>query len=256
MTALPAASRRQVVVVLVSALVVGLLVGFVRGCNGTDLGTQGPSVAITAPPQPVTGPTTPPAPVMAPDVELTTVNFDDGLPRDVNFQTVVYDETRWVGARGQAIVTEPGVPGPTPEAAPPYDAARDWIVNPGKAPLNVVEVELVAPAPHAGVIARFQDADNYFAVLADKDLTHVELIEVRDGEATTRGFVDHLVTPGTRIGFVAVGNEVSLSIDGKPQVLSTFFGNQSTVSDHGLTATGLGLMAGSGQPVFDDLVFG
>ena len=122
--------------------------------------------------------------------------------------------------------------------------------------VRTVQATLVTPTPHSGVLARFQDANNYFAVLAGRDLTQVELVEVRNGKATSRGFVDHVVKPGTKLGFVSLDNQVTLSIDSEPQVLSTFFGDRSAVDDDGLRGTGIGLLVGSGQPAFDDVRFG
>ena len=242
--------RRLVLAVAVVVLVVAIAIS--RSTAGVDDGAVDRAVPITAPPAPAPGPTTPAAPLIAPDVATTRVDFDLGMPHDVNFHDVTFDPSRWEGSSSTAVVATPV---PVSAEAPSYDAARDWLVDAGS-PAQIVEVKLVTPTPHTGVLARFQDARTYLAVVTGADLGSVELLSVRDGTPTTVGVVDHQVSPGTTIGLVALGNDVTISIDGRPQVLSTSSGTRSAVSDQGLEATNVGLLVGSGQPVFDDLRFG
>lgn len=87
------------------------------------------------------------------------------------------------------------------------------------------------------------------------DLGNVELVEVRDGKATSRGFVEHEVTPGTEIGLTAVGNEVTISIDGEPQLLTTFFGSRPAIDDNDSRARRR-TPGRDRHPQFDNLRFG
>lgn len=246
-----AVQRRRLALALVVVVLV-VAVAISRSTAGVDDGAADGAVPITAPPAPAPGPTTPAAPLLAPKVATTRVDFDLGMPHDVNFHDVTFDPSRWQGANATAVVATPV---PVSAEAPPYDATRDWLVDAGS-PAQVVEVRLVTPTAHSGVLARFQDAQDYFAVVAGRDLASVELISMRDGTATIVGVVDHDIAPGTTIGLVALGNDVTISIDGRPQVLTTSTGTVSAVSDHGIEATDVGLLVGSGQPVFDDLRFG
>lgn len=245
-----------VAALLALSLLVGYWGGWSHGRNGA-FGTGGDRVEtpVTAPAAPPP-PTTPAAPVAAlplPPVTVTTLGFETGLP-DASTGHAPTLIGPWQADGGRVVLTD---------AAPPIDDARPRRVSVGPSllvptpmPTSVASVVLTAPTPLSGLVVRYVDPDNYWAVVVDPGLDHVSLVEVREGEQTARGYVDVAVVAGTRIGVAVAGDVIGITVDGVPKVMNTFYGPRAGLSTAGIAGTQVGLLAGDGTPAFDDLSFG
>ncbi len=255
-----------VVAVFVVAAIVGYAVGWNRGeatvgdaSSSTTLVTTGSSpsggggAATTATTASTT--TQPVAAIVAPKVALTTVAFDTGIPRQVNGKTVDVLRGAWKATGGTVGPSKIDPIGEDAGGPRRYGEGPDLLVDTG-APVSQVDVVLVTPTLYSGVIGRFQDARNYWVAVADKGLANVSLILVKDGVENSKGFVGGTVTPGMAIGMVDVDGQITITINGQPQVLTDFFGSKPTIPDEGIQGTSVGLLAGDGQPQFDNLRFG
>lgn len=239
----------------VLAVVAAYSIGYSRGHADLDKGSSSTTVPVTADGNaPATtvdvGSLTP----LALPTERTPVDLGAGVPADVQGRGVI--------ARGEWAATD-GAIGPTRADPLPADATdpramgegADLVVDTGR-PVSLATVKLTAPTPLSGIVFRFKDDRNYWAAVVDPRMEHLTLYRMKDGDLLAMGFVNVKVAPGTTIGLVAAGDQVSLVLDDKAVIVDTFFGPKVSLPDEGIAGHGVGLLVGDGEPRFTDLVFG
>ena len=245
------------VAILVVGAVAGYLIGWSRGSAGLDDGASGTTYVIPNPAAAGSSGSDPTKVLSLPDVSTKTLSFaTDGLPATYEGRPVLAPRGAWKVDGGALGPTEnPGLPaGATKPRL--FGEGPDVVFGTGRR-VTLVEATLAAPTAYSGVIGAFVDGRNYWAALVDHGAKTVLLVEVKDGVESSRGFVGHVVTPGTKIGMLTTADgQITLLVDGKPQMLQTFFGNKPSVSAEGIQGQAVGLLAGEGSPTFTDLRFG
>lgn len=245
-----------VAVIALVVIVVAYAIGYSRGSAGLDDGTSSTTSIVETPDGPP-APTVPPeslTPLEIPTEGLVTVDLTNGLPSDV--------EGRPVSSRGQWNAVD-GAVGPAqddplpPEATEPraMGAGSDVLIETGE-PVQLATITLTNPTPLSGIVFRHQDDRNYWAALVDPQMEHISLYRMKDGTMVSEAFVNLKVQAGDTIGLVAVGDQVSLVVNGNAMVLDSFFGPKASLPDDGIDGDGVGLLAGIGDPTFTNLVFG
>ncbi len=131
----------------------------------------------------------------------------------------------WGIASGQAVVYSPG------EGADFATVGAAW-------PDCVVQVRLTKVAPYAGLVFRYRDPANYWAVVAAPAYSTWVIVRVADGQTTQMGNTGLVSTgDGTTVGARMRGATVDILVDGK--IMTTVASPPSPGADKvGLTADG------------------
>jgi hypothetical protein len=258
----PPPSRARLLVgvglVAVSCLLLGYLVGWTRGSADLDRGS-GPTTSVvtlatpvassTVPTTTAPAPTDPPAPgPELPPVEVTTFDFADGVPAEVD------------AAAGIEVIDGVAVAGPLeplPDDQPKprlLDAAPQIRASYG-AEVTVASVRLVEPTARAS-LAFAIDGAAYWQLAVAPSLQQLVLYEVRDGTQQQRAVLDVAVTPGMAIGLFLVDGEVGITIDGATRQFRSFFGPEGSIDAAGIEGDDAAAIAGDGTTRFDDLTIG
>lgn len=245
-----------VVVVAVVALVGAYSIGYSRGSAGLEEGTS-PTTSLVETPE---GPPAPPidpsslTPLVVPTEGTVTVDLTNGLPGEVDGRLV---STRgdWEPADGAVRAAQSNPLPPDATEPRPMGAGSDVVIDTGK-PVELATVALTDPTPLSGVVFRYQDDNNYWAALIDPQMEHISLYLMKDGTMTSEAFINLTTGSVATFGLVAVGDQVSLVLDGEGMVLDTFFGPKASLPDADIAGHGVGLLAGGGNPAFANLVFG
>jgi hypothetical protein len=253
--------RRAPLLAAVGVAMIGVLlgyaVGFSRGRSGNTSQASPETTAVTTTQPAVATPTTAPPPAArAPVVALKTIAFDAGLPKTFENHPIVAPRGDWGANQAGVGPGRDGTSTTVSDQPRRYGKGPDLLVDTG-APVTVAQVRLVDPTVYSGLIGRFVDDRNYWVVAADQGLRNISLLEIKDGTETSKGFVNQPVTPGITIGLASIGGTaITITVNGQPQVLSTFYGSRESVPDDGINGTSVGLLAGESRPVFADLEFG
>lgn len=249
---------------IVGIAVIGVLLAYAFGeSRGRDEARRSSSEQdlVTTTEAPATSPaeittTTTPTAAPAPTVATRTIAFDDGLPAAYGGRPILAPRGGWAANQGGVGPGRDDTSTLATDGPRLYGKGPDLLVQ-TDGPVTTAQVRLVEPTVYSGVIARFVDERNYWAAVIELGERNISLIEVKDGTQRSVGFVDQEAEPGVTFGLAAIdGSLMTITIDGQPQLLSTFYGPIVGVPIAGIDGTQVGLLAGQGRPVFADLQFG
>lgn len=236
------------------ALVTGYAIGWARGSAGLDQGS-GPTTSVV---EPLPGgdasaPTTDPGELPPPPATTAGAGFDGGLEA-TDGDLTLRAEGDWEVVEGAARPAAPTAVDPAAEV-PPAPGDAPTLVASASSELTIARVRLATATAHSGLALAVRDGGAW-QLAVSSGLDRVVLYEVVDGVPEQRAFVDAPVADGIELGLVLRDGRVAILVDGEQRALQGFFGAELDVDANGRQAGDAAVVAGAGQPAFDDLAVG